>query len=110
MRFPGSILLKVGLGKDSYARSILWVESRRQQEQIEKKRTKNIIASSMVIDDKDTTGGSSSADEESDNWGHDTLSGKKVSLVDSVDIYIRDLGYDYAFFFMFCSIEFIKLI
>ncbi len=78
MRFPGSILLKVGLGKDSYARSTLWVESRRQQEQIEKKRA-NKITASTTTEEKDTTGGSSSADEESENWGHNALSGKKVS-------------------------------
>ncbi len=79
MRFPGSVLLKVGLGKDSYARSTLWVESRRQQEQIEKKRANKITAATTTTEEKDTTGGSSTADEEGENWGHNALSGKKVS-------------------------------
>ncbi len=79
MRFPGSVLLKVGLGKDSIARLTLWAESRRRLEQIEKKRT-NKITRTATTEEREEIAGSSSADEESeDDCGRYSLSGKKVS-------------------------------
>ncbi len=83
MRFPGSVLLKIGFGKDSIARSTLWIESSRRLEQTEKKRTNEVTQTptTTTTEEREITAGSSSADEEEneDNCGRYSLSGKKVS-------------------------------